>query len=323
MNKSRRALNLLLRFALTIALLLFVLRSLDPRESLATFRRADPGLLLAAFLAQFASTALSAYRWQLIMHNLGFGQTPRFYWNSYFKGMFFNQALPTSIGGDAVRILDIARCGFRKRDALYAVAIDRLAGLGALVLLAFVAYLSNPALLPPEVSRPILLLMVSSLLSLLGISWLKRWVWLERYPPLALLRALSLRFHHAFSGERLPLLVSSLLVPCFALLGFFASGRALGLPFGLITYFAIVPSALILTIIPVSIAGWGVREGVLVGLFGLIGANRPAVLMMSLLYGLMLIAVSLPGLLVFMRGRHGMTNMTEGQPDRPMPGSGQ
>lgn len=316
MNKSRRALNLLLRFAFTIALLLFVLRSIDPRESLATLRQADPGLLLLALLAQLASTALSAWRWQLVMQNLGFGQTPRFYWNSYFKGMFFNQALPTSIGGDAVRIIDIARCGFRKRDALYGVAIDRLAGLGALLLLAFLAYLGNPALLPAEVSRPILLLMAAGLLGLLGLSWLKRWAWLERYPPLALLRAISLHVHRAFSGKRLGLLGSSLLVPCFALLGFLASGHALGLSFGLATYFAIVPPALIVSILPVSIAGWGVREGALVGLFSLIGANRSAVLMMSLLYGLMLIVVSLPGLLVFMRGRHGMTHTIEGQLDR-------
>lgn len=307
MNKPRRLLKLALRLALTLALLWFVLRSLDPQESLATLRRADPGLLLAALLAQFASTALSAWRWQIVMQNLGFGQTPHFYLTSFFKGMFFSQALPTSIGGDAIRILDVAHCGFRKRDALYGVAIDRLTGLGALLLLAFLAYLGNPSLLPAEVSRPILLLTAASLLGLLSLSWLKRWTWLKRYPPLALLRAVSLHIQRAFSARRIPLVVSSLLVPCFALLGFFASGHALGLSFGLMTYFAIVPPALIASILPVSIAGWGVREGALVGLFGLIGASRPAVLTMSLLYGLMLIAVSLPGLAVFLRGRRGLT----------------
>jgi hypothetical protein len=69
------------------------------------------------------------------------------------------------------------------------------------------------------------------------------------------------------------------------------------------TYFAYVPLALVLSFIPVSIAGWGVREGAMVGLFSLIGADKTAVLMMSLLYGIMLIVVSLPGLVVFLQGR--------------------
>ncbi|MBI5860870.1 MAG: flippase-like domain-containing protein [Rhodocyclales bacterium] len=294
----------LIRIVVTASMLFFILRSIDAGEALTTFRQAKHDLLLVALLMQFGSTAVAAYRWQLLMHNLDFGQPLRFYWNSYFKGMFFNQALPTSIGGDAVRVLDVARRGFRKRDAFYGVAIDRLAGLGALVSLAFMAYVLNPSLLPQEAYQPILILTAASLAGLLGISLPRRMAWLDRYPKLVFIKLISVKTHQAFAKERFQLLVSSLLVPLFAMLGFFASGKALGLPFDLMTYFAIVPPALMLTIIPISIAGWGVREGALVGLFSLIGANKSAVLMMSLLYGLMLIIVSLPGLVVFMRGRH-------------------
>ena len=85
------------------------------------------------------------------------------------------------------------------------------------------------------------------------------------------------------------------------MLGFFAVGWALGLRYNLLTYVAIVPPALVLTVVPISIAGWGVREGALVGLFSLIGADNTVVLMMSLTYGMMLILVSLPGLVVFLR----------------------
>ena len=99
------------------------------------------------------------------------------------------------------------------------------------------------------------------------------------------------------------LLISSAAVPLLAMLGFLCLGWALGLRHDLMTYFAIVPLALALTVIPISIAGWGVREGALVGLFALIGADKSTVLMMSLLYGLTLIVVSLPGLYVFLKGR--------------------
>ena len=111
-----RRIKFLVRLLVSVSILLVVLRSIDVGQAWQVIARARPEWLLCALLMQFGSTAVSAYRWQLIMRNLGFGQTFSFYWDSYFKGMFFNQGLPTSIGGDAVKVLDVARRGFRKRD---------------------------------------------------------------------------------------------------------------------------------------------------------------------------------------------------------------
>ena len=293
----------LIRLLVSVSILAVILRSIDVRPAWQVVLDARPGWLLLALLMQFGSTAVSAYRWQLIMRNLGFGQSFSFYWNSYFKGMFFNQGLPTSIGGDALRVLDVAARGFRKRDALYGIAIDRITGMGALLLLALVAHLVNPDLLPVQVYRPILWLSAAGLLGFAGLSLLGRLPLLDRHAQLAILKTVSDRLLQAVSVRRLVLLASSLLVPLLALLGFFAVGRALGLRYDLVTYLAIVPPALVLTVIPVSIAGWGVREGVLVGLFSLIGADKTVVLMMSVVYGMMLIVVSLPGLVVLLKGR--------------------
>ncbi|TBR12213.1 MAG: flippase-like domain-containing protein [Rugosibacter sp.] len=297
------AVKLLLRALVTTTILVFIVRSINAQQAWNVMVNARADLLVAALVMQFASTAISAYRWQLIMRNLQFGQSFTFYWRSYFKGMFFNQGLPTSIGGDAIRVLDVAGRGFRKRDALYGVAIDRIAGLGALILLTLVAYVFNRALLPLPVYRLMLLLTLLGLLGIAGLLVLKRLSWLNRYPQLAFVKAISGRLDLAFSHNRLMLLILSILVPSFAMLGFYATGWALGLRFDLMTYFAIVPPALVLTIIPASIAGWGVREGALVGLFSLIGADKTIVLMMSLLYGITLIIVSIPGLIVFLQGR--------------------
>jgi len=298
-----RRIKFLVRLLVSVSILLVVLRSIDVGQAWQVIARARPEWLLCALLMQFGSTAVSAYRWQLIMRNLGFGQTFSFYWDSYFKGMFFNQGLPTSIGGDAVKVLDVARRGFRKRDALVGVAIDRITGLGALLLLALAAHLVNPDLLPEQVYRPILWLLAAGLLGFLSLTFLGRLAWIGGNPRLAVVKTMSDRLRQAVSLRRPVLLTSSLLVPLLALLAFFAAGRALGLRYDLVTYFAIVPPALVLTVIPISIAGWGVREGALVSLFSLIGADKTVVLMMSLVYGILLILVSLPGLAVFLRGR--------------------
>jgi hypothetical protein len=302
-SSAAQAGKFLLRLLVTVAILFFILRSIDAPQVWQTLTQASPSLLFAALLLQLGSSIVAAYRWQLVMHNLDFGQTFAFYWRSFFKGLFFNQGLPTSIGGDALRVLDVAGRGFRKRDALYAIVIDRVAGLGALLLLTLFACATNPALLPENLYRLIFLLVAAGLLGLLGGYVAGKHAWFKPYPRLAMVQLLADRLHQAVSAHRLQLLVSSLLVPALALLGFFATGRALGLPYDAMTYFAIVPLALVLSIIPVSIAGWGVREGAMVGLFSLIGADKTAVLMMSLLYGIMLIVVSLPGLVVFLQGR--------------------
>lgn len=298
------AVKLLLRALVTITILVFIVRSINAQQAWSVMANARADLLVAALIMQFASTAISAYRWQLIMRNLQFGQSFTFYWRSYFKGMFFNQGLPTSIGGDAIRVLDVAGRGFRKRDALYGVAIDRIAGLAALILLTLVANVVNTSLLPAPVYRLMLLLTVLGLLGIVGLLVLKRLSWFDRYPPLAFVKSISDHLNLAFAHSRFMLLILSLLVPVFAMLGFYATGWALGLRFDLMTYFAIVPPALVLTIIPASIAGWGVREGALVGLFSLMGADKTMVLMMSLLYGITLIIVSIPGLIIFLQGRH-------------------
>jgi glycosyltransferase 2 family protein len=293
----------LVRLGVSVLILVVILRSIDLQEASQVARRAAPGWLLLALLMQFGSTAVAAYRWQLIMRNLDFGQTFSFYWNSFFMATFFNQGLPTSIGGDALRVLDVARRGFRKRDVLVGVAIDRISGVGALLLLALLAHLINPDLLPEQVYRPILFLSAAGLLGFVGLYYIGRWPWLGRQPRLAILKTVSDRLRKAASLRRIPLLLSSLLVPLLALLAFSAAGWALGLRYDLLTYFAIVPPAIVLTVVPISIAGWGVREGALVGLFSLIGADKTAVLMMSVTYGILLILTSLPGLAVFLQGR--------------------
>ena len=56
-----------------------------------------------------------------------------------------------------------------------------------------------------------------------------------------------------------------------------------------------IPPVFLLTIVPISLAGWGIREGAMVGIFMLVGADETKVLAMSILYGMLLIIASIPG----------------------------
>ena len=84
---------------------------------------------------------------------------------------------------------------------------------------------------------------------------------------------------------------------------FYILALGLGLSYPFSVYLILVPPAILLTVLPISLAGWGVREGALVGLFVLIGAPRATVLTCSMLYGLSNVVVALPGLAVYLRQR--------------------
>jgi uncharacterized membrane protein YbhN (UPF0104 family) len=294
--------KLLFRALVTVLIFTLILRSIDLKLAWETLRSADVGLLLLALLLQFASTTLAAFRWHIILRNLDLGHPFPFCWRSYFKGMFFNQGLPTSIGGDALRVIDIARQGARAQDAFYGVMLDRLVGLTSLLLVNIAAHALAPDLLPAQVYLAINLIVLGGLAGFVGTLLLRHLPWFRAHPLMLRVTNLSRRLHRALRYDRLALLAASLLIHLLAMLCLYATGYALGLKYGLVVYLAIVPPALLLTLIPVSVAGWGVREGAMVALFSLIGADRAVVLTLSVLYGVMLIAVSSPGLLVYLRG---------------------
>ena len=86
----------------------------------------------------------------------------------------------------------------------------------------------------------------------------------------------------------------------------FLIGRSVELEYDLLTFLIIVPPVILLTLIPLSLAGWGIREGAMIGFFTLLGADKVTVLAMSIVYGLVLIIASLPGLIVYLKGRYSL-----------------
>jgi hypothetical protein len=71
------------------------------------------------------------------------------------------------------------------------------------------------------------------------------------------------------------------------------------LSFDLLVYMVVIPPVILLTLLPVSFAGWGIREGAMIGIFTLLGAPAETILVLSVVYGLLLITASLPGLWFF------------------------
>jgi len=185
------------------------------------------------------------------------------------------------------------------------VAVDRGLGLAGLLLFNFLALQTNEDLLP----RPAFLT-VNGLVSLgmagfVVVYFLHRINWLEKSKMTVVFFRISERLAAVLDGLKalavhVPL---SLFIHLLALLSIYCIGLAVGLVFDFWTYMVIVPPVILLTIVPVSLAGWGVREGGMIGLFTLIGGDKTQVLSMSILYGVALIITSLPGLYAYLTHR--------------------
>ncbi|SIN73564.1 hypothetical protein SAMN05443662_0376 [Sulfurivirga caldicuralii] len=297
----------LVKILLSLLILAFLFHEVDMGAALKTMKQANPLLLAAALGVQLLSQTVAAWRWTLIMRKLGFEHDLGFYLRSYFKGTLFNQLLPTSIGGDAYRVAEVHAHGAPLKEAFYAIFIDRIVGLVGLLLLNLFAILWAPHdLYPTIILYTILAVILGTLVGFVLLLWLHRYSPLYRWRFTRLFAELSERFWRVYHQPR-DLLVQlglSLLTHLLGMLVLFGIGHAVGInePIGI--YLALTPIAILLTILPITFAGWGVRESTLIGLFMLIGTPEPKVLAMSLLYGIILVFAALPGVVFYLQSRH-------------------
>ena len=296
-----------LRVIVSLALFVLIFRAVDFKEVLEVLKASNPWLLLPALGLQILSALVASIRWHMIMRELSFGKDLPFYIRSYFKGTFFNQALPTSIGGDAMRVLETAKVGGGKREAFYGVFIDRIVGLLGLLLLNLAAILLNPIFLEKNaaVHYTIIGMALFGFASVLVLMYIGNLQWLTRNKVTKLAHDLSHRVRRIYrsSSTIAKQLTLSIIIHLLSMLAVFFIGLSVGLDYGLLVYIVVVPPVILLTIIPVSLAGWGVRETGMIGLFMLIGAQKATILSVSVIYGLILVAASAPGLYFFLRGK--------------------
>jgi len=258
---------------------------------------------LAALFVQLISSIVAAWRWNLIMHTLGFQASFSFYLKSYLKGVMFNQILPTSIGGDAYRMIETASLGRGKKEAFLGVLVDRVYGLIGLIGLNLLSLPFAYYVLPAKIFNIIVVLSIAAILGIVVLIKLPQITLSLLQPIFKILHELGQRLVHSFTSW-LDFFIKSVLtlLPNFlTVCAFFLLAHALGVTSNLSDYLVIIPSVLLLTMIPISLAGWGVREGAMVFLGGLVGINKPEALAISLLFGLILILTSMPGLYFYFK----------------------
>ncbi len=287
----------IIKLIITIAIFYFLFRNIDFVEFSKIIFNSHGGWILVALLMQLTSTYLAAYRWFKISQLLVFKEKLSFYVQSYFKGTFFNQVLPSSIGGDAVRIIDLTRKKYEKKEAFYGVFVDRVVGLVGLLVLNLLATLIFFGTFDNDFSMLIIFITLGGITGFALLFQLHRLTFLADIKFLNLFVRLANRLNSLYASRTLLIkhISISVIVHFFSVLTMYGLSLALGLDLSFQTLLIAVPPVFLLTIVPISLAGWGVREGAMIGIFMLIGADQTKVLAMSILYGLLLILSAIPG----------------------------
>jgi hypothetical protein len=293
----------------SLTLLAVLAWRLDWGRLASAFARLDLGLWLAALLVYLLTQVVSAVRWQALARLVGFDGGWGRYLAYYYVGMLFNLVLPTSVGGDVVRAWYLARqqgagpAAGRRTAALLSVLADRVNGVLVLVALAVVAAACCPVPLAPWVVTAVAAVAAGSLVGLAGLPLLPR---LQRLlPGNAHLRRLA-------DGTRLYLrhrrvmawvTVLSLVVQVANVAVVWLAGEALGLPVPAAFYGVLVPLVTLLTLLPVSVNGMGLREVGTVALLAPLGVDAAAAVTLSLLVFAVFTAASLSGLGFYLFGQ--------------------
>jgi uncharacterized membrane protein YbhN (UPF0104 family) len=276
-----------LKLLIAAALVALVASTTDLAELLRRVRHLSWGALVLAVALIVLWTSLNTVRWGLVLRGLAHPQPPGRLWSMGMIGLFFSQFLPSSIGGDAVRVALANRRGVPLAIAFGSTLTDRAVSLLFFAVALSVATPLTAALLGDwrlsgAVSLAALAITVIGLLPLLRVDWAR---WLPaRLKPLAAVIG-HYRFTLLDSPHRPALLLLCALAYAIPSLVFYVFARDLGLPLSLGACLLLVPPVILAMAVPISFAGWGVREIGVVTLFGAAGVSATDSLVMSVAYG--------------------------------------
>ena len=313
---------------ISAALIIYLVGKVDLGEVWGVIRTANWYVLAFAFLMFYLGYAITAARWQTLLRALGNTTDYWFLVRSFMVAVFFNNFLPSTIGGDAMRMYDSWRSGSSRSQAVAAVLMDRFMGMTALLVFAVAALLLGgyAAFYDSGVAQVVAFTAAAAVIALIGVLFLPRslLLWSERlvprlHPRLRAFAEAILRSLNAFRNSRPALLIAlvlSFLLQANVVLYHWVVASALGLDVPLAAFFLIVPIAIVIMMIPISINGIGVREGLFVFLLGVHGVPQAEGLAYAWIIYALLLLQGLIGGVVFAFRKEADRNRDM---DRPAP----
>jgi uncharacterized protein (TIRG00374 family) len=311
-SRGRSLLLSAVKAAVSVGLLYLLFSRVDVSRLWSVARQASPALLASAVLLYVSVILVSTWRWRTLLRAQHVELPFAFLTQSFLVATFFNNFLPSNIGGDVIRITDTAKVVGSRTLATTVVLIDRGLGLLGLALMAasgaslmhhmvvgrvgpgvlwagfgLGATIATPALLYPDI--------VTRLLQPLRV-FHQEWVdaRLEKLTfALTKFKETPTALAECFAGA---VAVQAILVAFYL-----AIARSMHIPIGFAELAVIVPVSFIVQMIPLSVNGFGVREATFGFYFTRLGLPLESALLVSFMGAALMMLVSLSGGIAYLR----------------------
>ncbi len=303
----------ILKIVISLGLLGYLVYKAEPARVLAVFAKIQShhglGFLLLAFATMFAAVFFLAFRWRVLLKGYGYSLSLSKLYGFYLIGMFFNNFLPSSIGGDVMRIYKVIEATDDRTTGFASVILERLMGIAATLVLAIWAlfYVSQ------QFHDLRLLFSAIALLLFIGLFFVallhdRSFQLIFRLFDKFTVFKIGEKFNKLFEAVRVFKSRHSILVWAFllslvsqsfiVLMNYFLS-LAFSIPVSLGYLFMVVPVTFVITMLP-SINGLGIRDLGFVSLLGQIGIGTAEALSLSFMNVIVPMIISIAGGILFM-----------------------
>ncbi len=306
---SKRLVITLGQAGVSVSLIAVIISRIDYSHFLAHWRNLGFAVVVALLALLAGQVVMAGARLKFVLAALGARLPLRRTSAIGLCGSFFEQVAFGFVGGDVMRLWLLQRSDVPLRSAFCAVLVDRCFGVASIVLLVLCGLRGLMAVVgeaDQQIVVAVLIVLVAGAgVGALGLAMLpRRW---QHFPIVGDLSRLLVTVREHGSAR-----VSLLAALCIAgathlsnLVIIAVIGHALGMPVNPAQWFSIVPAVLLFSMLPISAGGWGVREAAMVVALQRLGVAPDAAVVPSIVFGLGILIITLPGGVVWMMNGRG------------------
>ncbi|MBU1999210.1 MAG: lysylphosphatidylglycerol synthase transmembrane domain-containing protein [Candidatus Omnitrophota bacterium] len=314
MRILKSILSFALRVCISLVLIYFLFRQVDTKSLYGILKSTDIYLLGLAFLVFSGMFILCFARWWMLLKTVAMQIPLARAIVSFSGGIFFNLFLPSTIGGDFIRSVDLSVYTKKPGEVLATVFLDRLSGYVGLVIVVLVSIFFGHKLIQDNfifVSIGI----ISSVLIIILVVIFNQYIYshLNRFlsrPGPGKLKDVIRILHeevHAFRNKKRIIvlnLFTSLLIQGISPIVYYIVALSFGIKTNIIYFFIFLPIVSSVTMLPISLGGLGVRDLLIIFLLGKIGISKDLAFALSLVNFVFLVIYSSAGGLIYVLGVH-------------------
>ncbi|WP_434715170.1 flippase-like domain-containing protein (plasmid) [Rhizobium sp. YTUHZ045] len=287
-----------LKVAVALGLVIWIARKVDFAEGWAAIRTLSVTTIWVSVFLLLLQAVLSAWRWCLLSEMIGQRLKITGATKLFMQSLFYNQALPSPIPGDAARIFGAIKYGLTITEATLGVVMDRILTLFGLAVVALIGLIIMRGFYGHDFPIPHLVELTAlgvagTIASALVFSWRRHFF--VRFLP-AKLHALTEALAAFLSHRRmLGIFLLTLVIHGLSVVSLEILVLGLGLPLDWGQATAAFPPVLLIAMVPISVGGWGLREGGMILSLAVFGIGTTDAATLSVVFGLLQLVIGLAG----------------------------